>query len=330
MNAEVFSEWLRRQGYRVIRTESSYWYNAWPQVYQAFPYHWVIQPSEEEINHLMWRQHAVGLRYSTPVNHDIGKLSYHAVYDRPVYAVENLDRRSRQNIHAGLQNCTVEPVPFQRLVEEGWELEADTATRQGRKPSMTQAAWQRRYQAAGELPGFEAWGALVDGRLAASLLTFQMGDCCQYLSQQCCHDFLCLRVNNALTYVVTHEMTGRPGIRSVFYTLQSLNAPPSVDEFKFRMGFNAKPLRQRVAFHPLLSPFVGNYALNAIHKLTQRATGNLILAKIEGILRFYLEGRRSVEQQDWPECLVALKPEIMKAQIPVLPVEPVMTEPVNI
>jgi len=327
MNAEIFSEWLRRQDYVVVKTESSYWYDAWPRVFQAFPYQWVIQPSKEEINGLLRRQWAVALRYSAPVSQAPGKLSYHAIYDQPVYALENLDRRSRQNIRNGLQNCTVEPIPFQRLADEGWDLEADTASRQGRKPSMTQEIWRKRNLAAVDLPGFEAWGALVEGRLAASLLIFQMGDCVEYLSQQCYHDFLCLRVNNALTYTVTHEMVSRPGIRSIFYTLQSLNAPPSVDEFKFRMGFSARSLRQRVVFHPVLAPAVKPYAHSAILKLIQRSPDNLVLAKVEGMLRFYLEGKRPVEEQDWPECLLDQKQDILNAQAAPMPVEPVIQAP---
>ena len=37
MNSETFAEWLRRQGHRVYRTASSYWYEAGPRVLQAFP-----------------------------------------------------------------------------------------------------------------------------------------------------------------------------------------------------------------------------------------------------------------------------------------------------
>ncbi len=168
MNAEVFSEWLRLQGYVVVRSDSSYWYDAWPRVFQAYPYHWIIQPEQDEINGLLRRQWAVGLRYSAPVYFVPGKLSYHAIYEQPEYNLEKLDRRSRQNIRNGLQNCTVEPISFLRLANEGWELEADTASRQGRKPSMTQEIWRKRCLAAAELPGFEAWAALVEGRLAAS------------------------------------------------------------------------------------------------------------------------------------------------------------------
>lgn len=314
MNAEVFAEWLRRQGYRVIRTVSSYWYEASPRVYQAFPYHWVIQPTEDEILGLLRRNHAIALRYSAPVSHPLGKISYHAIYDQPAYTLEGLDRRSRQNIRTGLKNCSVEPVTFQRLAEEGWCLEVDTATRQGRKPAMDQQAWCRRYLAAADLPGFEAWGALVDGCLTATLLTFQIEDWSEFISQQCQHDYLCARVNNALTYVVTQTMINRPEIHSIFYTIQSLNAPPSVDEFKFRMGFVARPIRQRVAFHPLIPSVVLHCAHAMLARYLKRAPENPFYSRAEGVLRYHLQGNLALEKQSWPDCLEQHRSEIMDAQ----------------
>lgn len=314
MNAEIFAEWLRSQGYRVIHTPSSYWYEASPRVFQAFPYHWIIRPSEDEINDLVRQNHAVALRYSTPIESPLGKISYHAVYDKPTYTLESLDRRSRQNIRAGLKSCSVEPVDFQRLADEGWSLETDTAIRQGRKPAMSREAWRRRSLSAGDLPGFEVWGALVDGRLTATLLTFRLDDWSEFISQQCHHDFLSLRVNNSLTFVVTQNMVSCTEIHSVFYTIQSLDAPPSVDEFKFRMGFAAKPVRQRVALHPLIPPGSIKYAHTIMAKFLERSPDNPFYSKAEGVLRFYLQGKLPIEEQNWPECIQENRSELLLAQ----------------
>jgi hypothetical protein len=256
MNAEIFAKWLRQQGFRVMHTASSYWFEANPQVYQAFPYHWVIQPAEEELSDFLRKTRALALRYSTPLDHPFGCISYHAVCYQPRYNLENLDRRSRQNVRAGLKNCRVEAIPLELLAKEGWALEVDTAKRQVRRLMTDKAAWERRYKSAADLQGFEAWGALVDGRLVASLFGIQIDDCCELISQQCHKDFLGARVNNALSFVVTQTVLSRAGIRSIFYTLQSLDAPPNVDEFKFRMGYTAKALRQRVVFHPWVKPFM--------------------------------------------------------------------------
>ena len=305
MNAEVFAEWLRRQGHHVVRTESTYWYDQGPRVYQAFPYHWVIQPSEDELTRFLRRHRAIGLRYSSPLGAPAGRLSYHAVYDRPTYLLEQLDRRSRRNVQVGLKNCTVEPITFERLAEEGWLLESDTEDRQRRRSALRREDWMRKCRAAADLPGFEAWGALVDGRLVASMMTCQVDDCCEMLYQQCLREYLPARVCNALCYVVTKTTTERPGIRSLLYGLQSLDAPASVDEFKFRMGYTAKPVRQRVVFHPWLAPFVGRGA----HALLRRALARRpqpALAKAEGMVRFYLEGKLPLQEQAAPPGLEGL------------------------
>jgi hypothetical protein len=107
---------------------------------------------------------------------------------------------------------------------------------------------------------------------------------------------------------------GRDGIEGVFFTVQSLDAPPTVDDFKLRMGLIPKPVRQRVDFHPWLRPL----ATPTTHKLfttwLQHDSGNPVLAKTEGMLRFYLDGRQPLTHQNWPDCLMPCKaefPEVM-------------------
>ena len=314
MNADIFAEWLRRQGYSVLKTANSYWYEASPKVYQAFPYHWLIQPEEEELLSVLRQKRAIALRYSAPVENTLGCISYHAIYDKPNYTLDSLDRRSRQNIRKGLKNCQVEKISFERLAEDGWLLETDTASRQGRQVKISKEIWRRRYIAASDLQGFEAWGALVDGRLVASLFTFQMEDFCEMITQQCHRDYLNARVNNALSFVVTQTMINRTGIRSVFYTLQSLDAPASVDHFKFRMGYIAKPVRQRVVFHPLLSPIFNRATYAVVKQVSDRRPDNPFLSKMKGMLQFYLNGKNSLTEQDWPECIIDRKVELL-AQI---------------
>lgn len=303
MNAEVFAEWLHRQGYAVIKTPSSYWYEAGARVYQAFPYHWIIEPPEEELQRLLSENHAIALRYSTPLQSPMGCISYHAVYDKPAYTLECLSALCRRNVRIGFKNCQVEPIPLARLAEEGWQLEVDTTDRQGRGLAVSEEIWRRRCTAAEDLPGFEAWGALVNGRLVASLLTFQMEDWCELLFQQCNREYLKARVNHALAFMVTHTMLNRSDVRTIFYTLQSLDAPASVDQFKFRMGFTAKPVRQRVVFHPWLEVCANNFTRAIVSTLLRHDPRSRTLAKGEGMLRFHLQGKRELQEQDWPDCL---------------------------
>ena len=290
-----------------MKTASSYWFEQGPRFFQAFPYHWVLEPPEAELNEFLKENQAIGLRYSTPSTAPLGRISYHVVYEAPLYDFANLAKWARKNVHRGLNHCSVEPISFERLAEEGWLLQLDTLARQERWLNLDQEVWRKRCLAAKDLPGFEAWGAIVCGRLAASVITFQMNDCCYLLYQQCHRDFLTEHVNNALSFVVTQTMVQRPQINCILYGLHSLDAPPSVDEFKFRMGYHAKLVRQRVVFNPWLHPLFNQVSHAGLVGLLHLMPGNPSLAKTEGMVRFYLEGKKPLEQQTRPLPLMQNK-----------------------
>ena len=312
MNAEYFAEWMDRQGVRTLRTASSYWCEASPRVYQAFPYHWLIQPSEQELASLFRDHGALALRYSSSPGAAEGKLSYHVVCEGG-YALEDLPRQARQNTKRGLKYATVETIPFERLAEEGWPLRQDSLARQGRAGAEDQAWWRRLCHSAQDVPGFEAWGALHDGELVASFVGFTCDDWYLLPYEQSATSHLSFRVNNAIFYAVAHEVLQRSGMRSVFFCLQSLDAPCTVDEFKFRMGFSARPVRQRVVFHPRLAFLFNGASQRAVARLAHRFPQRPALAKAEGMMRFYVEGKRPVADQDWPESLLDRRPELLSS-----------------
>jgi|CZKH01.1.fsa_nt_gi hypothetical protein len=297
MTPDIYAEWLRRQGQRVIRTDSSYWHSAGMGVFQAFPYHWLIEPGPKELRELMVRHRGIALRYSMPA-HDVqnGASCYHAVYTGRDYDFEMLGGWARKNVRRGLRNCTVGPISFERYLEEGWVLRVDTLARQQRQVKESRQDWRRRYAAASGLEGFEVWAAEVNGRLAATLVTFQMDGWAYMLYQQCHSDYLREHVNNALSFVVTQSLVRKSDIRGIFYGMQSLDAPPSVDEFKFRMGYEAKAVRQRIAFHPYLAPLVNQFTYRASKCLSAWHPANRLLAKAEGMFRFCLAAKDASAQ----------------------------------
>jgi hypothetical protein len=313
MDAETFAEWLRRQGYRVLRTASSYWYEAGSRVYQAFPYHWLIEPSDRELRDLLVSNNAIALRYSTPLASPRGKVSYHVVCQDPAYDLPSLSRQARQNVRRGLQYVRIEPIPFSRLASEGWRLRRDSLERQGRLGAETEEWWRRLCMSVEDLSGFEAWGAIHDAELVASFLAFTCDHHFTLPYEQSTSAHLEHRANNALFFAVTQAAFKQAGISEVFFCLQSLDAPSSVDEFKFRMGYTPKPVRQRVVFHPLLVPFFNSVTHAAIKRALGRHPNNAALAKAEGMIRFYLDGSRPPGKQAWPECLTGDRNERSKA-----------------
>ncbi len=315
MNAAIFAEWLRRQGHHVVRTSSSYWYEVNLGVYQAFPYHWIIEPSDAELHQLFWKHRAIAVRFSTPLRARCGKVSYHVVCADPSYDLPCLSRQARQNVCKGLEHVRVERIPMSRLALEGWRMRQETLERQGRVDAETEEMWRRICTTAEDLPGFEAWGAIHKQELVASFLAFRCDDCFTLPYEQSASDHLKDRVNHAIFFGVTQAALRRPGVSEVFFCLESLDAPPSVDEFKFRMGYTAKPVRQRVVFHPLLAPLVNRTSYMMVKKMLAMYRHSSALAKVEGMFRFYLEGKRDLNRQDWPECLIPQKSELLAASL---------------
>jgi hypothetical protein len=302
-------EWLRRQGHRLVVSESAVWYDPASGIFQAFPYHPVIDPSEDELREVFREGRARGLRYSAPLDSPVGKVSYHVVCAKPSYGIENVSRQSRQNINKGLEYATYEPVSFVRLAKEGWALRAETLIRQGRLKAESPEWWKKLCLSAEGLPGFEAWGAFHGKTLVAALIVYLARDRYLMLYQQSLTEHLRFGVNNALGFVFTRQALARPGVKELFYGFQSLDAPSNVDEFKFRMGYEPWPVRQRVLFHPALRPVVTPAALAALDYFGRLGGGRPGWLKAAGLVRFYLEGKRPLSQQHCPECLLPRKGE---------------------
>ena len=314
MNAETFAKWLQGQGYKVYRTRSSYWYNAGPRVLQAFPYHWLINPARRETDALMWKHGIIALRYSTTLGNRKGKVSYHVVLRRP-YELEMLKSQSRNGVKCGLAHFNIEQISFQRLATEGWILQQDTLARQDRLRSMTQEEWERLCRSAIDLPGFEAWAATSNGELAGAVIICRIDDVFNVPYAMSHSKFLSDHVNNAVFFSVSREMLGRPGVKGIFFTVQSLDAPPNVDEFKFRMGLLPTPVCQRVDFHPFLRPFITPSLHAWIARSLQRDPSNPRLAKAEGIVRMHVESKCPASEQAWPDCIASHKESFLSTAV---------------
>ena len=261
-------------------------------MYQAFPYHWTIAPEREELRELMFHHRASALRYSAMTDAAVTANGYHVVYTGSDYELENLSGWARKNVRRGLRCSTVGRISFQRYVEEGWPLRQDTLTRQGRHLRENRDDWRRKYLAAADLPGFEVWGAEVHNQLAATLVVFQMDGWGYMLYQQCHSEYLREHPNNALSFVVTQHLIREVKVKGVYYGMRSLDAPASVDEFKFRMGYEASPIAQKIEFHPYLKPLVNVATHWASQKLATTFPHSYCIAKAQGMLRVCLAERK--------------------------------------
>ena len=311
MDENIFAEWMARQGYRVVRTASSYWAQVTTRIYQAFPYHCTIEPRQTELKQLFQRHRALALRYSAPFNSQSGIASYHVIYQGKDYSLSSLPRQSRKNVLKAMKEIEFKPVSFSLLASAGWPIRAETLKRQGRSHAENRNWWHKLCFSAEGLKGFEAWGAIIKGNLIASLITFTCRNCCSILYQQSKTEYLSSKVNNLLVFALTSEVLKRPEVGWIFSGMQSLDAPSSLDDFKFRMNYFPKPVRQKVIIHPLMEPFFNSLSYSFVKWLKRRKPKSPKLSKAEGIIRFFIEGQRPLNEQTWPPQLERRREELI-------------------
>jgi hypothetical protein len=282
MTAGEFADFWRVQGYRVIETKSCYWYNPSPLVFVSVPYHRGITPLWGELGHVLLSGPAVAIRFHDSAE---GPGGLFVCSDRN-RDLSCLHKKARNQTHRGLENCRIEQLDFAYLAKYGPALNAQTFQRQGRdRQTITSAQWQRYCRAASRIPDFEAWGAFANGHLAAFLVAGLVEDHFSILHQSSSTGDLQYYPNNALTFTVARLKLSCPAVGCVSYGLKSLDDTVGLDQFKLKMGFKLRPLREHVVLNPLLKPFFSFGGRRIVQWMSRKHPETDLWRKAAGVLQ---------------------------------------------
>jgi hypothetical protein len=285
MDAEQFAQFFARQGYGTVKTGGVWWYRIHPGCWQSIPYHQVAEPSAAEIRRLFFRHASVLIRFFPESRQ--GTLPGHIwVCGGTDYDLGALEAKTRNQVRRGLEKNEVERIDFGWLAQGGWELMRQTADRQGREADFAdERGWERYCAAAGGIEDFEAWGAFGQGRLAAFLVGAQVEGYYSILHQASRTSELKNYPNNALIYLVTKLKRGDPAIQAVSYGLDSIEDTPGLRSFKKRMGFERRPLNQKILINPLGKWLQSEAAKTVVMRLLTHYPQNNNLRKIAALLQ---------------------------------------------
>ncbi len=288
LTAEGYARFLALQGYRVRSTTSLFWFEANRWFFLSAPHHREYRLQREELRSLFRSWGCLGARYAAPVDSAFGKLSYQIVLDDHSYGLERLSANVRSKVRRGLKRCRVCSADLIVLEREGWELHLETLRRQNREQAWTTDRWARFWSAARQTPGVEGWGAWVDGRLAAFLVTVRFEDAVEFLLSRSSTEERGAYPNNALIFTVAEEMLVRRRAPEITFGLESLEPVKPLDDFKFSMGFRPRPIRQVVVFHPLLQLLLARPRARAAVRrwVAHGELRNVFWRKAAGLLRF--------------------------------------------
>lgn len=252
MDAERLMRFFADVGFAVHRSASAYWYEAGPRFLLSLPSHTPIELPEAEAREVLRATGAAGLRY-VAASAAGARASFQMVAAGRDYGLERLAGNTRSKIRRGLKRHEIRRISGTELETAGMQAFVETLDRQDRRNASSIEQWKRLLAAADGEPGVEIWSAWQGHELAAYLMVFLIDDVCEFYQGRSRNCFLKDYPNNALVFHLTEEMLARRGLREVTYGLESLETVDSVDAFKLSMGYERKPIHQRIVFRPSLA-----------------------------------------------------------------------------
>jgi hypothetical protein len=292
VSAEAYASLLERSGHRVVRTASAWWYEAHPHWFLSIPFHTELNPSAAELAEV-FDGGAWVIRLSCPIS--IGTASYRSACDDPGYSLSTLSSTARRATRRGLESCTVRRLPFAELESRGGlGLSRSTFVRQHRKvPADHDQYWRRHFAAAGRSDTAECWGAFAGENLVAFLIAITIDDCVYLPVLKSSSEHLSEYPNNALVYSLTRDALSRPAITEVSWGLESLLPDlAGLERFKRGMGFEQRPIGQRIEMTRWLGAAVRGPATWAVPRLAARGGGHHTMDRAAATLRWHAQQPR--------------------------------------
>ncbi|MBI5506723.1 MAG: GNAT family N-acetyltransferase [Deltaproteobacteria bacterium] len=292
MDAATLAAFYGKFGLRVVRSASAWWVEAGPRFLLAVPSHHAIHVPDDEARELFRRERVAGLRYMCDES-DIGKKSFQLSCSDAGYSIEKLSANTRSKVRRGLSRNELRRIGGAELLEVGQGAFMETMRRQNRASASTLETWKRMLRAADSEPAIEIWSAWHEGEFASYLITIRIDDVCEFFQARSRNELLKHYPNNALIFHVTEEMLVRRGIREITFGIESPEDVEDLDAFKLALGYEKKPIRQRVLFHPLLRAALGVPPLRRLlHIAGARPGANVKWRKASGLVRFAEEQDR--------------------------------------
>lgn len=249
MEHSVFYHFYKNAGFNVYTSHSSEWCEIQRGMLISIPYHHLIVPSLEELDDLLKRSGAWGLRFPTGMDY-YGFLSKLEICQQFGYSLQSLKPKIRNQVRKGEKYCEIRPVSMNELKNEGLDLNLQTIRRQGRNdPKADRTYWHRICEALGHTNGVNVIGSYFQGRLAAYMVVLETCSMAEIIMHNSETALLQYCPNNLLTYYATRlYLTERKNPLPVCYGLGSLEDNPALDHYKMGMGYIMQPIKQQLYF----------------------------------------------------------------------------------
>jgi hypothetical protein len=269
---ERLAELLERRGRRVLDQGGVFWTNVDidSRYYTSLPDQLCADVGREEAHELLRQTGGALARFPSRRIPGLPCGAY-VVQDRQ-YALQKLQKRTRNFVRRGLESCQMRLVERHELLEQGLELNLDTMARHGRRrPEFGDPqTWARTVAAVYETRGSECWGAFVGDRLASYVM------CCRdvgwehLLIQMSRTELLKSYPNHAIDYFLIERAMANPEVAGVCLGSLPLRHGEGLHNYKLRMGYEVAAQDAVVVAHPMLEPLATSRFTGPLARQAQR------------------------------------------------------------
>lgn len=205
------------------------------------------------------------------------------------YRLERLGSAARRDIRRALRHLRFEFIDGPTLLAHGVRAFCDTQKRLGLS-NGTPEIFLRDHVPICRNPARHIAGAWA-GDFLAAFGTFVAIDDWVDLAIYAADDHLSSCPVNGLIHFALEEYLVRRKLRGVGYglsSIQEVSKAATLDRFKKKAGFEARPVHRAFAIHPLLRPFANRLTLCALRLCTHLRPGSRRWRKATGMLAAYL------------------------------------------
>lgn len=274
MTEEQLAEFYAWSGYRVLHSESGFWYSASPSIYHNLPLSEARDPTRAELKELFRRHRLFGVQFPS---HSTGLATARYILRDKHYGLQSLQRQFRQHVRTGMKHCEIREIDFEQLHASGMRVNRDAMSRRVYHPPqfVDPSRWKQFCDAGSRAAGIRVLSATVDGELASYLVFAVVGETAYGLFMLSRADLRPFRPNHLLYHVFARDQIARPEVKAVSVGLQSVPAPRDIDHFKRHAGFTAEPCYVCAVLSPFARAVIQNPASRwALRVLADKVPGN--------------------------------------------------------
>jgi hypothetical protein len=308
---------LERSGVAVMRgADGVFWLPSERICLERHPIFRIDAPPAAEIRQIFWKKWAAVATFILLPDAEHPANAWLYVCEDKSYSLEKLGAQARRNIRRAMRRFRFEPIDHRLLREKGERIYCETRARVGLSDGTAQA-FRGLCDSLGSNPANRIIGAWAGDELAAFLVAVTVEDWIAF-SVYGANDHLNSCPGEGLIYHLLEQFLAQGNGRVVSYGLSSIQDADNtltLDYFKKKVGFDARPVHRAFVFHPLLRPLLNSCTYWLLRCLVRLRPRNRILRKALGMVAFQI-GRRSPLRMPESESETASSGEELPADSP--------------